>query len=207
MAIYYNHELTETAALIYHRLLAEYDVDEIGAACAIWMQESSFYPKANEIIQTIKSRRQPPVSLESRSQQQWHIVMDAVRCRGYHAGPPAFDDPITAALVAYQFTWARLCELHSDQLQWEEKRWSEAFSLAAERSQEHLQISAPDDVVKLADKATKRMDDQVNTPAAGPLKSFKRTRQGGPVDIEKRLELLKRQAEELKARSAEKSGN
>ena len=204
MSLYYGHSLQSSIVKIYHDMLAEYPIEQIKAACRDRITVSPFFPKISDILEAIKKQRPPPVSLESRAQQQWQIVMDAVQRRGLNAGPPAFDDPITTALVAYQFTWARLCNLNSADLQWEEKRWSEAFALAAERSADQLAPPAPAKVIKLADMATRRITDhsdapgdQDNTRTAGAFKSFRRLRQSGPVDREKRLEWLKKQAQDL----------
>jgi hypothetical protein len=152
MAIYYDKSLVDTTVDLYHELLADYDPEEISAACKIYMKASGkgvFYPKASEIIQIITDNHGPVLSIESRAQTEWRKVMLAVRQRGLNRGAPEFKDAITKHLIQAQFNWEYLCGFQAKDMNWEQKRWCEAYELASEIDLDQLRIDSAANIKKL----------------------------------------------------------
>ena len=152
MALYYEREMDDALVNIYHELLAEYDIEDIKAACNIWMKTQKWFPKASELIEIINNNRGAAISIESRAQQQWRHVVSMVRARGLTRGKPIFADPITEHLVRTQFRWSYLCGIEEAKENWEEKRWCEAYDLAAEIHKNLLTIEVPKQVSGLLDR-------------------------------------------------------
>lgn len=144
MELYYSQEKDESVLKVYHNLWRDESVENIGKACRKYMStgKNEFFPKAGDILDIIKSWQQPPGSIESRAQHQWRLVMAEVKSLGFHRGPPAFDDAITNTVVRNQFTWAGLCSLEIDKLNWAEKRFCESYELATEVDSDHLMLEA-----------------------------------------------------------------
>jgi len=88
---------------------------------------SKFWPKPSEIIEEI-NRGGRPVAVEARAEQQWRIVIRAVRSGG--AGrEPVFTDKTTAWLIKNQIRWGYLCEMLQSDEKWEQKRFCRAYEL------------------------------------------------------------------------------
>ena len=151
MAIYYQFELMPETIDLYHELLAEHSCEDIAAACKVWMKKSEWFPRVNQIVDIIENMKGPQISIESRAQQQWRLVLEAIAYRGLHRGPPVWKDPITTNLLRYQFRWGRLCEMIDSELHWEEKRWKDAYALADELRDDLAQIEAPEKVMALVE--------------------------------------------------------
>ncbi len=81
-------------------------------------------------------------SIAARAQVQWRLVLKMVSSNGERR-PPVFTDPITANLVNHQFSWSYLCNMPVNDHNWEEKRWVEAFDMAAEVHKDLIQIEPP----------------------------------------------------------------
>ena len=80
--------------------------------------------------------------------------MDAIRQHGARRRP-IFADPVTEHLIKTQFTWSYLCDMLEENENWEQKRWCEAFDLAASIHADLLEIEVPDKVRGLLDTVTK----------------------------------------------------
>ena len=204
MAMYYGHELVPDVINIYHELLAGHSYQDINAACGIWMKENQWFPKANEIIGIIEKNKGPQVSIEARAQQQWRIVMTAVRRRGLNQGAPIFTDPITANLIRTQFSWPYLCKTEEKNGNWEQKRWCEAFELAIEAHPDMKQIKVPANVKDLAANVTKPVTESAPTaPHTVPTEVIAQYRQKYVAKIiteeqrEARITELKEQARQI----------
>lgn len=142
MALYYEKELNSDVVSIYHELLSDFEIDDISAACSIWMKSKRFYPKVNEIIGIIEKNCGTCISIESRAQQQWRIVLSTL-------GRGPFKDPITAHLCKSQFRHSYLRNMLEANENWEQKRWCEAFALASEIGEDRLILEAPEAVLQL----------------------------------------------------------
>lgn len=197
MALYYDKEMNSAVVSIYHELLADFNLDEIKAACSIWMKSNRFYPKVNKIIGIIEKNRGPTISIESRAQQQWRIVLSTL-------GRGPFKDPITAYLCKHQFRHSYLRNMLEVNEHWEEKRWCKAFALSGEIGEERLQLEAPEAVLQLTDGVFKLAFDERDPP--GSIESIKQSRsyksvvffrKNKTIDKEKRLEFLRKQAKDL----------
>lgn len=149
MAIYYDKDLTGITIDLYHELWADYDPDEIAPACMIHMKANKFFPRASEIIDIITNNRGPVLSIETRAQAEWRKVMLAVRQRGLNRGAPEFKNPITRHLVQAQFNWSYLCGFLEKDMNWEQKRWCEAYELASEIDLDQLKIDSAKSIQKL----------------------------------------------------------
>ena len=150
MALYYEREMDNELIALYHNLLEEFAVEDIGAACSIWMKTSGWYPKVSEIIDIINKHRDPVLSIESRAQQQWRLVLEQIRLRGMRQGTPAFEDPITKYLIRTQFSWSYLCRMKETDENWEQKRFCESYAVADEIGADRLSLAAPEKVLKIA---------------------------------------------------------
>ena len=144
MELYFGQEKDESVLKLYHKLWADVPVEQLGIACREYMSqgENKFFPKAGEILDIANCLGKPTHSIEAQAQQQWRLVLTAIRQRGLSRGAPVFDDPITNTLVRTQFTWESLCSVEADKLNWEEKRFVEAYNLASEIEPEKLLIEA-----------------------------------------------------------------
>lgn len=150
MELYFNQDKGEPVLKLYHKLWADADVEALGIACREYMQKgkNKFFPKAGEILDIIESWKTPQGSIEAQAQHQWRLVMQAVKERGERKGPPVFEDQITNTVVRIQFGWFYLCNILSDKLNWEEKRFCEAYNLASEIEPEALMIESTPEKVK-----------------------------------------------------------
>ena len=150
MELYFGQEKDESVLKLYHKLWADVSVEQLGIACREYMSqgENKFFPKAGEILDIAKCLGKPTHSIEAQAQQQWRLVMTAVRQRGYARGAPVFDDPITNRIVRTQFIWESLCNLEIDKLNWAEKRFVEAYDLASQLEPEQILIEATTEEVK-----------------------------------------------------------
>lgn len=149
MAIYYDKALNDSTIDIYHDLWADHDPEEIAPACKIHMKTNKFFPRASEIIDIINNNRGPILSIESRAQAEWRKVMAAVHQRGLNRGAPKFKDAITKHLIQAQFNWEYLCGFLAKDMNWEQKRWCEAYQLASEIDLNQLRIESQDRIKKL----------------------------------------------------------
>ena len=159
----YPHAAFDMNALDkWHAALADYEIPEISHALTIHLKRSRYLPTIAEVIQIIEETRNP-ITVEARSQQQWRVVMSAVRQFGKNR-PPQFSDPITANLVRTQFRWSYLCEIEEVNEKWEQKRWCEAFELAADLHKDLVQVEAPSRLHALLDTVTKPVEDPKPPP-------------------------------------------
>ena len=156
-ACYHNAQFDPNSIDVWHEALAEYDIADISAAFTVHVKQSRFLPTVAEIIQIIKGVKDPQISIEARALQQWRVVVSAVRKYGTNK-PPQFTDPITANLVRKQFRWSYLCGIEESKENWEQKRWCEAYDLAAEIHKDLLTLDVPRQVRKLLDKAAKPIE-------------------------------------------------
>lgn len=156
MGNYYGQSLSEDVVDLFHQLWAEHETEDISTACSLWMktpgEKNRWFPRANEIIEIIERNKGPKITIQTRAQQQWRVILQQIPKHGmYH--PPTWSDPITAQLVQNQFSWSYLCSMEESELQWEQKRWCEAFELAAELYGDLPQIEQmPEDVKSLMEK-------------------------------------------------------
>jgi len=137
---HYFEGYSKAAVALWLAFLEDYDIDTISAAFTTHLMRSKYAPVIHDIYAII---RQGQVSIESRAQSQWRVVMSAVRSHGLNR-PPIFDDPITADLIARQFSWKYMCSISDDQIKYGElKRWCEAFELASEHPYQAPALEAP----------------------------------------------------------------
>ena len=154
-ACYPNAEFNPASLDLWHRALAEYDIDEISKAFTAHVKKSRFLPTIAEIVTILEENRSPPINLEARAQQQWRVVIRTVRQIGLKEGPPRFADPITENLIRTQFSWEYLCNCRIENQNWEQKRWCEAYKLAAEIHRDLLRLEVPEQVLRLVDRIPK----------------------------------------------------
>jgi hypothetical protein len=200
----YPGDLDSMSLDIWHEALAEFDIEEISKAFTIHVKQSKFLPVISEIIQIIEHNKGPQVSIEARAQQQWRVVMTAVRQRGLNQGAPIFADPITANFVKTQFRWTYLCEIKEQDEKWEQKRWCEAFELAIECHPDLKQIDALANVKELAANVTKPLTEPESAgPNSVPIETMRELRKklSGQVQSqevrESQIALLKEQARQI----------
>jgi hypothetical protein len=212
-ACYPAAEFDPASIDVWHEALAEFDIEEISTAFSTHVKESKFLPTISEIIHIIKSTKGPQTSIDARAQQQWRVVMDAVRRYGYRRGAPLFADPITANLIRTQFRWTYLCEIQEQDENWEQKRWCEAFELAEEVHPDMKQIEVSPQVGKLADNVAKPVTeappqgDGVSVEAIRKYRQKLRGQSSKPQDNrETRVALLKKQAQQIQEEEIEKNG-
>ena len=156
MAEIYEKQLTNEALKLYHLILKPFSVAEIERACKTWMEsyedkKYNFYPKPNQIIETIQIDKIIGAPVKVRAQQQWRVILQQIRYHGpYH--PPKFTDPITQHLIDTQFRWSYLCNMIEAEQHWQQKQWCDAYELAAEIQKDLKKIEIPDRVMNLVDK-------------------------------------------------------
>jgi len=209
----FTKDLDETTINVYHKILGPYSVEEISAACSTWLASTGdrkfdYFPRPNQIIEIIESKKVKGPRIEVRAQQQWRVILQQIKRHGdYH--PPQFSDPITANLVKTQFSWSYLCNMEESEENWEQKRWCEAFVLAAELHKDLAALEVPEKVIKLLDGIGK----EIPLPERGSvpvdkIKAYKETitekaqaDDAGLVPtntiINARIEYLKKQAKEI----------
>lgn len=203
MCNYYQQALTKDVLNLYHLLWADQEVEDIAAACKIWMLGNRWYPKANEILEIIEFQKGPQIDIKTRALEQWRVVLQQLQRHGaYH--PPTFTDPITNHLVKNQFRWSYLSDMKTDEEQWEQKRWVEAFEVASKVHQDLIAIEAPKKVLDLMTRIR-----SVDSPDPDPvpvdkIKAFRKMLEAQAIMDEKalektnkRIDLLKAQAQEL----------
>lgn len=125
-ALIYDKDLIGTVMEAYWIFLRHYEFDEFKKAMNHICRISKFWPKPSEIIEVIEKNRGDRVSIETMAEQQWRIVIDAVRKNGLNRSVK-FDDKITQYLVNSQFTWRYLCGMKEENEKWEQKRFCEAY--------------------------------------------------------------------------------
>jgi hypothetical protein len=191
MCNYYQQALTQDVLTLYHLLWADQEVRDISAACTIWMKQNRWYPKADEIIKIIEEQKGPVIDIKHRALEQWRVVLQQLRHHGaYH--PPSFSDPITAHLIRNQFRWSYLSEMKQSEEQWEQKRWIEAFEVAARVHQDLLQIDVPKQVMELIENVTRKISEPAKSSEPVPvekIKAFRKMLEGQATEDEKELEL------------------
>ena len=150
MELYFDQEKDAPVLKLYHELWTDTPYEELATACREYMKngKNKYFPKAGQILGIIDSMKRPQGSLEATGQHQWRLVLAAVRDRGEAKGPPVFEDRITNTVVRIQFGWQYLCNILSDKLNWEEKRFCEAYNLASELEPEALEIDHTPEKVK-----------------------------------------------------------
>lgn len=164
MANYYQQALTQDVVDLYHELWQRFEIDDISAACKTHMEESRWYPKASEIIDIIKRRQAPLSDIKVRALEQWRVVLQQLRRHGaYH--PPQFSDPITAHLIKGEFRWSYLSNMKEDEEQWVQKRWCEAFEVAAAVHQDLIALDVPFKVTNLLETVAA----QIGADLPGPI--------------------------------------
>lgn len=147
----YPGEFNQASIDVWHKCLAEYRISEISAAFTIYVKSAKkpFLPVISEIITILENNRGPTLSIESRAQAEWRKVMLAVQQRGLNRGAPEFKNPITRHLVQAQFNWSYLCGFLEKDMNWEQKRWCEAYELASEIDLDQLKIDSVKSIQKL----------------------------------------------------------
>lgn len=150
MELYFDTNKEAPVLKLYHKIWADAEVEALGIACREYMTKgkNKWFPKAGEILDIIDSWKRPQGSIEALAQQQWRLVMQAVRDRGYGRGAPVFKDPITNTVVRTQFIWEALCDTPVPELKWAEKRFNEAYNLATELEPEQVLIENTPEKVK-----------------------------------------------------------
>ena len=138
-AIVYEKEISMQFIESYWLLLKEYDFKDFSDAMNIVCRTLKFWPRPAEIIEIIKKRKGPVVSIEALAEQQWRFVINAVRHGGIDR-PIIFDDLITRDLVNRQFSWRYLCGIKQKDEVWEQKRFCASYELIAEYGQHDLLI-------------------------------------------------------------------
>ena len=202
-ACYPSAEFDPASLDVWHEALMEFDIEEITKAFSIHVKECKFLPVISEIIDIIKKNKGPQISIQSRAQQQWRIVLNAVATKGQN-NPPTFSDPITANLVRTQFRWPYLCDMKQENENWEQKRWCEAFELAIESHPDMKQIEVSAKVKELAANVTKpAIEPESKAPNSVPINKIREFRKklGGKIqkeeDREARMAKLKEQAQQI----------
>lgn len=199
---YPGMEFDPVSIPVWHDALAEYRISEISEAFSQHVKEAEFLPRISQIINRIKNKIDPQISIEVRALQQWGIVLTAVNKYG-KAKPPEFSDPITAHLVRNQISWSYLCNMKQDDEKWEEKRWCEAYKLASEAHPNLIKIEAPQKVQELVKKLTHSVVEP-GSPHEVPVETIKKFREKlrgrvqGQEDRDARISMLKKQAEKIK---------
>ena len=181
----------------YMRVLEKYSIEDIERGFSEVLMTMKWFPKPVEIVEIIEKRKPGRISVESRAQQQWRIVSSSL-------GRGPFADPVTAHLCKTQFRHSYMRDILRVNEYWEEKRFCEAFALAVELESELKEIEAPANVLRLVAGIGARPD-PVNPPAAAQiknakeyLKSVKKIRSIGPIDIKQRVAQLQQQGDLLK---------
>ena len=166
MELYFDQEKDEQVLKLYNKLWADVPVEHLGIACREYMSQgkNKYFPKAGDILDIVRRLGKPTQSIEAQAQQQWRLVVTAIRQRGLSRGAPVFDDPITNTLVRTQFTWESLCSVEADKLNWEEKRFVEAYNLASEIEPEKLLIEASTEEVKALVSNIGNIDNLIKIP-------------------------------------------
>ena len=151
MAIIYEKNFSADFLDVYWDILQPYSVVELKDAMNEVCRTCKFYPKPSEIIELIESKRKPKIRIEAVAQQQWRLVLATL-------GRGDFNDPVTAMLCKRQFNYNYLRNMLEKDENWEEKRFCNAYELAAETYQNNPQIEDMSDMVKqLSGKVLKSM--------------------------------------------------
>lgn len=161
---YFNVDLEETSIALYHKAWTPYTIEEIGAACSIWLssyddRRYDFMPRANQLIKIMEKAKGPVIpNIQARALDQWRVVLTHIKRHG--AGRPAtFEDPVTDYLIKNQFAWTYLAKMKEEDEKWEQKRWCEAFVLAVEVHDDLVRIEAPEKVLDLIGTVAKSVVD------------------------------------------------
>jgi len=87
--------------------------------------------------------------------------MDAIRQHGARRRP-IFADPVTTHLIRTQFNWSYLCDMPESKENWEQKRWCEAFDLAAKIHKDLVQIEVSAKVGALLETVGKEISSKAS---------------------------------------------
>jgi hypothetical protein len=165
MCNYYQQALTQEVLKLYHELLAEQNLEDISAAATIWMKENRWYPLASDLMNIIDRLKGPRITIQTRALTQWRVVLQKLKRHGaYH--PPQFSDPITGYLIKNQFAWTYLANMKEAEENWEQKRWCEAFVMAAE---DHKALNLPLEIPKKVEALLETVARQTGADLPGPL--------------------------------------
>ena len=187
MCQYYEQQLTDDVIEIYHLLWAKYETEDITSACYIWMEKSRWFPKGNEIIELIETQKGPQISLQTRAQQQWRVILQQLKRHGpYH--PPQFSDPITAELVKNQFSWSYLANMKESEENWEQKRWCEAFELAADLYKDVELLDVPESLKNLLADTTKPIAEKGEPVPLDKITAFRKMLESQALKDDKALD-------------------
>ena len=147
-ALIYDKDLTSPLLESYWNILKPYQIDEINSAMNEVCRKNKFWPRPSEVIEKIEGGQ---IAIESRAEQQWHLVIDAVRKYGLNR-PINFDDPITRHILSRGISWGYLCGINQCDEKWEQKRFCNSYQLLADQWQRDPQIEQmPDEVKRLVD--------------------------------------------------------
>jgi len=129
-AVIYDKDLSPDLLSSYWAIFRGYNLDKFKGAMNEICRTLKFWPKPSEIIE-VMDRHKGPVAVEARAEQQWRIVIRAVRSGG--AGrEPVFTDKTTAWLIKNQIRWGYLCEMLQSDEKWEQKRFCRSYELIKE---------------------------------------------------------------------------
>jgi len=122
----------------YNKALSEYDIEKIERAFGYAIKSLKWFPKPADLIESINAKSK--ISIEAAAQQQWRIIRSDL-------GRGEYDDPITAMLAKRQFSGMR--DMLTKDEHWWQKRFCEAYELAAELPKENLQIDIDNKLKRL----------------------------------------------------------
>jgi ABC-type hemin transport system substrate-binding protein len=74
MAMIYNRDMNPGLIDLYHELLAEFDSEDIAAACKVLMKSSKWFPRPSEIIETIRANQPPRKQIDRYAGETRHAV-------------------------------------------------------------------------------------------------------------------------------------
>ena len=146
--------LTDMVLDGYQKILSPYDVVVIENAFGAALGTMKWFPKPDELRNLIEANNGLVISIEAPAQQQWRIVLTAVRQYGARRRPK-FADPVTEHLIKTQFTWSYLCGMLEQNEPWEQKRWCDAFDLAASIHEDLIKLGVPTKVHELLETVIK----------------------------------------------------
>ena len=130
VALIYDRKFSKAVLDMYWMLLREESFVEFKNAMQQICRTSKFWPKPSEIIDVIEKSK-GPVGIEAQAEQQWRVVVNAVRVHGI-SREPGFEDAKTAWLIKKQFGWGYLCDIKQNDEKWEQKRFCRSYELLAE---------------------------------------------------------------------------
>jgi hypothetical protein len=129
-AVIYDKDLSKDLLSSYWAIFQEYDFYEFNNAMNEICRTLKFWPKPAEIIGVILKNK-GAASIEARAEQQWRVVVGAVR-NGGAGREPGFMDSITSWIIKNQIKWGYLCEMLQADEKWEQKRFCRAYELIAQ---------------------------------------------------------------------------